>query len=76
MPRGFKDYGVIGGFTDGTANYPLPTAAQLSAMFSTWKTTNELGWAVYSWGPTGGATTTQLQNQPSLLSVINAQAAP
>jgi hypothetical protein len=70
---GIKYYGVVGAFTDG-ASYVLPTAAQLSEMFATWQATNELGWVVYSWGATGGATSTQLQNQPSLLAVIHAEA--
>lgn len=42
-------------------------------MFNTWEATNEQGWAVYSWGTTGGTTNTELQNQPSLLNVINTQ---
>lgn len=71
---GIQYYGVVGAFTDGTSNYPLPSAAQLTSMFNAWEATNELGWAVYSWGATGGSSSTQLQNQPSLLSVIKSNA--
>lgn len=69
---GIKYYGVPGAFTDGTSNYPLPTPTQLQDILNAWSATNQAGYAVYAWGPTGASTPNQLQNQSGLLSVLQA----
>lgn len=64
--------GVLGAFTDGGV-YKLPTAAQLKTMADTWKATNEIGVAIYEYGPAGGANSTWLQNRPELLAVLKSE---
>lgn len=67
---GLRYYGVYQAFTDGTANYPLPTPGQLQTMIAQWTATKQAGWAAYAWGSTGGNPSSQLQNQPGLLAVL------
>jgi len=68
---GLKYIGVAQAF-GGDGHYDLPTAAQLHQIIRTWKATKELGYLVYAFSAAGMPSSTWLQNDPALLSVIAA----
>jgi hypothetical protein len=68
---GLRYVGVPQAF-GGDGRYDLPTAAQLRQIIHTWKATKEVGYVVYAFSAVGMPSTTWLQNDPALLSVIAA----
>jgi hypothetical protein len=68
---GVKYVGIAQAF-GGDGHYDLPTAAQLQQIIHTWKVTKELGYVVYAFSAVGMPSSTWLQNEPGLLSVIAA----
>jgi hypothetical protein len=56
----------------GDGHYDLPTASQLQQIIHTWQATNELGYVVYAFSAVGMPSSTWLQNDPALLSVVAA----
>lgn len=64
---------AVQAFTDGTSHYRLPTAAELQTQIDYAKSTKSEGWYVFAWGATGAPTSQQLQNQPSLIAVLQAE---
>ena len=68
---GLKYVGVAQAF-GGDGHYDLPTAAQLHQIIHTWQATKELGYVVYAFSAVGMPSSTWLQNEPGLLSVIAA----
>jgi hypothetical protein len=68
---GLRYVGVAQAF-GGDGHYDLPTASQLRQIIHTWEATNELGYAVYAFSAGGMPSSTWLQNDPALLSVIAA----
>jgi hypothetical protein len=68
---GLKYVGVAQAFGgDSAGHYNLPTASQLQQIIHTWKATKELGYLVYAFSAAGMPSSTWLQNDPALLSVI------
>jgi hypothetical protein len=67
-----KYFGVAQAF-GGDGHYDLPTAAELHQIIHTWKATKERGYLVYAFSAPGMPSSTWLQNEPGLLSVIAAQ---
>ena len=68
---GLKYVGVVQGF-GGDGHFDLPTASQLQQIIHTWQATNELGYMVYAFSAVGMPSSTWLENDPGLLSVIAA----
>ena len=68
---GLKYVGVPQAF-GGDGHYDLPTASQLQQIIHTWQGTKELGYVVYAFSAAGMPSSTWLQNDPGLLSVIAA----
>src|SRR5262249_22066513 len=68
---GLKYVGVAQAY-GGDGHYDLPTASQLRQIIHTWKATKALGYLVYAFSTAGMPSTTWLQNEPALLSVIAA----
>lgn len=64
---GLRYYGIVGAFTDGTATYPMPTAAQLQTMCNLWSATNQSGQGCYAWGATAAD---HLESHSDLLAVL------
>lgn len=70
---GLNYFGVPQAFGgDSAGHYDLPTAPQLQRMVHTWQATKELGYVVYAFSAEGMPSSTWLQNDPALLSVIAA----
>jgi hypothetical protein len=70
---GVNYVGVVQAFGgDSAGHYDLPTASQLQQIINTWQATNELGYVVYAFSAAGMPSSTWLQNDPGLLSVIAA----
>jgi hypothetical protein len=68
---GLKYVGVPQAF-GGDGHYDLPTPSELRQIIRTWRATRELGYVVYAFSPEGMPSSTYLQNEPDLLSVIAA----
>ncbi len=68
---GLRFVGVPQAF-GGDGHYDLPTPSQLQQIIHTWQATNELGYVVYAFSAVGMPSSTWLQNDPALLSVIAA----
>jgi hypothetical protein len=68
---GVKYVGVAQAF-GGDGHFDLPTAPELQQIIHTWQSTNELGYVVYAFSAEGMPSSSWLQNDPGLLSVIAA----
>ena len=68
---GLRYFGVPQAF-GGDGRYDLPTPSQLQRIVHIWQATKELGYVVYAFSAVGMPSSTWLQNDPGLLSVLAA----